>query len=158
MDRTNSKNMSQVLEPRVVNAKKGAACWALNPTLPIERHNAPHWPWPARVTATINHVLAIPGGGVWRLDKLTTVVVHPVTTQLRVLRGRPTRVQNDTNLAARRSATHAARKRVPGALHPWDGAVAMKIVFLVAVFHDRLCIEVDRVQADRTQVLFSLPF
>ena len=106
--------MSQVLEPRVVNAKKGAACWALNPTLSIERHNAPHWPWPARVTATINHVLAIPGGGVWRLDKLTSVVV--------VLRGRPTRVQNDTNLAARRSATHAARKWVLGALHPCEGA------------------------------------
>ena len=158
MDRTNSKKFSQVLEPRVVNAKKGAASWALNPTLPIERHNAPHWPWPARVTATINHVLAIPGGGVWRPDTLTTVVVHPVTTQLRVLRGRPTRVQNDTNLAARRSATHAARKWVLGALHPCDGAQAMKIVSLVTVVHDRLCVEVDKVQADRTQVLFFLRF
>ena len=50
MDRTNSEKLSQVWEPRVVNAKKRAACWALNPTLAIERHNAPHWPWPARVT------------------------------------------------------------------------------------------------------------
>ena len=158
MDTTNSKKFSQVLEPRVVNAKKRAACWALNPTLAIERHNAPHWPWPARVTATINHVLAIPGGGVCRLDKVTTVVVHPVTTQLKVVRGRPTRVQNDTNLAARTSATHAARRRVSGALHPWDGADAMKIVSLVAVFHDRLCVEVDKVQADRTQVLFFFRF
>ena len=119
MDRTNSEKLSQVLEPRVVNAKKRAACWALNPTLAIERHNAPHWPWPARVTATINHVLAIPGGGVWRLDKLTSVVV--------VLRGRPTRVQNDTNLAAGRTATHAARKWVLAALHPCHRAQAMKI-------------------------------
>ena len=94
----------------------------------------------------------------WRFDKMTIVVVHPVTTQLNVLRRGPTRVQNDTNLAARRSATHAARKWVLGALHPCDGAQAMKIVSLVTVFHDRLCVEVDKVQADRTQVLFFLRF
>ena len=127
MDGAKSKKFSQVLEPSDVNAKKGAAYWALNSTLGIARHNAPHWPWPARVTATINHVLAIPGGGVCRLDKVTTVVVHPVTTQLRVLRGRPTRVQNDTNLAARRFATHAARKWVLAAIHPCDRAQDMKI-------------------------------
>ena len=63
----------------------------------------------------------------WRFDKMTIVVVHPVTTQLNVLRRGPTRVQNDINLAARRFATHAARKWVLAAIHPCDRAQDMKI-------------------------------
>ena len=88
-----------------------------------------------------------------RIFLIVTAIHHAATQQAQAIH-----FQKSPSQASWWSTTHRTRRQARGALHPWDGAKAMKLVSPGAILHKTIFLEVDLVQANRAQIPSGLFF